>query len=128
MISYLFDNIFFQWPQKCLGTIRIWTRNELASRSWILNSGLQIHNTDKNLWLYCTRTSCRCIHLCSSYLEFHLKKAFCLQYNENNLKWTLDIKKSTSYTILKGLSHEIDFKNVDENGQILALIRAAAEF
>ncbi len=29
---------------------------------------------------------------------------------------------------LKGLSHEIDFKNVDENGQILALIRATAGF
>ncbi len=29
---------------------------------------------------------------------------------------------------LKGLSHEIDFKNVAENGQILALIRAAAGF
>jgi hypothetical protein len=29
---------------------------------------------------------------------------------------------------LKGLSHEIDLKNVDENGQILALIRAAAGF
>ena len=29
---------------------------------------------------------------------------------------------------LKGLSHEIDFKNVDENGQILALTRAAAGF
>jgi hypothetical protein len=29
---------------------------------------------------------------------------------------------------LKGLSHEIDFKNVDENGQILALVRAAAGF
>ncbi len=29
---------------------------------------------------------------------------------------------------LKGLSHEIDFKNVDENGQILALTRASAEF
>jgi|LakMenEpi03Aug12_release.lakeMendotaPanAssembly.Ray.scaffolds.fasta_scaffold4740191_1 hypothetical protein len=29
---------------------------------------------------------------------------------------------------LKGLSHEIDFKNVDENRQILALIRAAAGF
>ncbi len=28
----------------------------------------------------------------------------------------------------KGLSHEIDFKNVDENGQILALLRAAAGF
>jgi hypothetical protein len=28
----------------------------------------------------------------------------------------------------KGLSHEIDFKNVDEYGQILALIRAAAGF
>ncbi len=29
---------------------------------------------------------------------------------------------------LKGLSHETDFKNVDENGQIFALIRAAAGF
>ncbi len=29
---------------------------------------------------------------------------------------------------LKGLSHEIDFKNFDENGQILALTRAAAGF
>ncbi len=32
------------------------------------------------------------------------------------------------YVFLKGLSHEIDFKNVDENGQILALKRAAAGF
>jgi hypothetical protein len=31
-------------------------------------------------------------------------------------------------TDLKGLSHEIDFKNVGENGQILALLRAAAGF
>ncbi len=30
--------------------------------------------------------------------------------------------------LLKGLSHEIDFKNLDENGQILALLRAAAGF
>jgi hypothetical protein len=29
---------------------------------------------------------------------------------------------------LKGLSHEIDFKNDNENGQILALIRAAVGF
>ncbi len=29
---------------------------------------------------------------------------------------------------LKGLSHEIDFKNVVANGQILALIRAAGWF
>jgi hypothetical protein len=29
---------------------------------------------------------------------------------------------------LKGLSHEKDFKNVVENGQILALIMAAAGF
>ncbi len=29
---------------------------------------------------------------------------------------------------LKGLSHEIDFENVDEKGQIFALIRAAAGF
>jgi hypothetical protein len=30
--------------------------------------------------------------------------------------------------VLKGLSHEIDFKNVDENGQILASLGAAAGF
>ncbi len=30
--------------------------------------------------------------------------------------------------LLKGLSHEIDLKNFDENGQILALLRAAAGF
>jgi hypothetical protein len=40
------------------------------------------------------------------------------------LLFTVHIK----YFILKGLSHEIDFKNVDENGQILALTRAAAGF
>jgi hypothetical protein len=33
-----------------------------------------------------------------------------------------------NHWVLKGLSHEIDFKNVDENGQILALLRAAAGF
>ena len=32
------------------------------------------------------------------------------------------------FHILKGLSHEIYLKNVDENGQILALLRAAAGF
>jgi hypothetical protein len=37
-------------------------------------------------------------------------------------------KKPNSKCTLKGLSHEIDFKNVDENGQILALTRAAAGF
>jgi hypothetical protein len=30
--------------------------------------------------------------------------------------------------ILKGLSYEIDFENVDKNGQILAFIRVAAGF
>jgi hypothetical protein len=30
--------------------------------------------------------------------------------------------------MLKGLSHEIDFDNVDENRQMLALISAAAGF
>jgi hypothetical protein len=51
-------------------------------------------------------------------------------YNKNILK-----SKLTRYSVqctkclyLKGLSHEIDFKNVVENGQILALIRAAAGF
>jgi hypothetical protein len=37
-------------------------------------------------------------------------------------------KLLTEDAVLKGLSHEIDFKNVVENGQILALIRAAAGF
>jgi hypothetical protein len=36
--------------------------------------------------------------------------------------------KCRLYWCLKGLSHEIDFKTVDENGQILTLIRAAAGF
>ncbi len=31
-------------------------------------------------------------------------------------------------TALKGLSHEMDFKNVDENLQMLALVSAAAGF
>jgi hypothetical protein len=34
----------------------------------------------------------------------------------------------TNFCNLKGLSHEIDFKNVVENGQILALIRARLVF
>jgi len=37
-------------------------------------------------------------------------------------------KKFRQPKVLKGLSHEIDFKNVDENRQILSLIRAAAGF
>jgi hypothetical protein len=39
-----------------------------------------------------------------------------------------DVKDKTIQNALKGLSHEIDFKNVDENGHILALLRAAAGF
>jgi hypothetical protein len=51
------------------------------------------------------------------------EKAFPLIYfKEQNLSGR-ERKKN-----LKGLSHEIDFKNVDENGQILALTRAAAGF
>jgi hypothetical protein len=38
------------------------------------------------------------------------------------------MKENIKKLILKGLSHEIDLKNVDENGQILALLRAAAGF
>jgi hypothetical protein len=39
------------------------------------------------------------------------------------------LDKNSHFAVpLKGLSHEIDFKNVDENGQILALLRAAAGF
>jgi hypothetical protein len=36
--------------------------------------------------------------------------------------------KLAKFVSLKGLSHEIDFKNVDENGQNLALTRVAAGF
>jgi hypothetical protein len=48
-------------------------------------------------------------------------------------KSRIDAKVSSPFSqfyALKGLSHEIpvDFKNVVENGQILALIRAAAGF
>jgi hypothetical protein len=32
------------------------------------------------------------------------------------------------FLVLKGLSHEIDFKNVDEKGKILALIRPRLVF
>ncbi len=46
--------------------------------------------------------------------------------------WTAvrDVKvlKKLFYDHLKGLSYEIDFENVDENWQILALTRAAAGF
>jgi hypothetical protein len=46
--------------------------------------------------------------------------------------FTFDKHKRNTQRILqyelKGLSHEIDFKNVDENGLILALLRAAAGF
>ena len=40
----------------------------------------------------------------------------------------IQLKQQWTEKTLKGLSHEIDFKNVVENGQILALIRAAAGF
>jgi hypothetical protein len=44
-------------------------------------------------------------------------------------KWKLKHKNvRLEISSLKGLSHEIDLKNVDENGQILALLRAAAGF
>ncbi len=40
----------------------------------------------------------------------------------------LETKRDGGEVALKGLSYEIDFENVDENGQILALTRAAAGF
>ncbi len=45
-----------------------------------------------------------------------------------NLKVFRHILVSLKKQALKGLSHEIDFRNVDKNGQILALLRAAAGF
>ncbi len=41
---------------------------------------------------------------------------------------TFAIKRKSRLLNLKGLSYEIDFKNVDENWQILTLTRAAAGF
>ncbi len=38
------------------------------------------------------------------------------------------LREFENYESLKGLSYEIDFENVDENLQILALRRAAAGF
>ncbi len=43
-------------------------------------------------------------------------------------EYLLVLCASRYFDPLKGLSHEIDFKNVDENGQILALMRSAAGF
>jgi len=40
----------------------------------------------------------------------------------------ISLKRPVPAPPLKGLSHEIDFKNIDENEQILALLRAAAGF
>ncbi len=50
---------------------------------------------------------------------------FCLEV----LNWGFSVSFifNVCLEVLKGLSHEIDFKNVVENGQILAL-RAAAGF
>jgi hypothetical protein len=56
-------------------------------------------------------------------LSYYTENVFSL---ENRLRlFFLYISK---IPILKGLSYEIDFENVDENLQILALIRAAAGF
>jgi hypothetical protein len=44
------------------------------------------------------------------------------------LVWVCKCVRQWQIHTLEGLSHETDLKNVDENGQILALIRAAAGF
>jgi hypothetical protein len=51
-----------------------------------------------------------------------------LIYNILNSHISHVLVHACNFNILKGLSHEIDFKKVDENGQILAKIRAAAGF
>jgi hypothetical protein len=48
-----------------------------------------------------------------------------LTYHSGGVNFNFQVQ---SFVHLKGLSHEIDFKNVDENGQILTLTRAAAGF
>jgi hypothetical protein len=52
------------------------------------------------------------------------------QHNSNNCNSSGDNGQVGlhSFLCLKGLSYEIDFENVDENWQILALIRAVAGF
>ncbi len=50
------------------------------------------------------------------------------QFHRSPLSTTFIPILSKIFQTLKGLSHEIDFKNVVKNGQILALIRAAAGF
>ncbi len=55
-------------------------------------------------------------------------KFFLLQGQSRLFKIVRKWELNTTVKALKGLSHEIDFKNVDENGQILALLRAAAGF
>ncbi len=66
----------------------------------------------------------------------HARPSFRLENTEIRLMglgaWsvyrTLLILSSFKLETLKGLTHEIDFKNVNENGQIFALIRAAVGF
>ncbi len=71
---------------------------------------------------------------CSDVQTLLASKFFVLPCNTACSLWNVvpdNNKISSVWSIslsLKGLSHEIDFKIVDENGQILTLIRAAAGF
>ncbi len=66
-----------------------------------------------------------CLLLSSSCLVEWLEQSF---FTGTKMKYRINLKNFLTSISLKGLSHEIDFKNVVENGQILALIRAAAGF
>jgi hypothetical protein len=62
-----------------------------------------------------------------SYLAKVIRK-FVPVPNMNPLTPLKDLRWPKNMILLKGLSHEIDFKNVGENWQILALTRAAAGY
>ncbi len=82
--------------------------------------------------LLCFYTST--VHFLNSILGLKFvifQEKVCSRVGENflsPLSFLLKPPHTSMHPVLKGLSHEIDFKNVDENGQILALTRAAAGF
>ncbi len=78
----------------------------------------------------------RLSNFCASYASLHTLSDSCFMYYLQLFIRTTEIIFSIqgnkvylmSSMRLKGLSYEIDFENVDENLQILALIRAATGF
>ncbi len=81
--------------------------------------------TDKDLNQVITKR-CRLSWLTNSALVY--ERGCGASANANSCAHGAQINFGDLTPYLKGLSHEIDFKNVDENGQILALLRAADGF